>query len=57
MTQNANVRSIEINLAGEGKMSSTGKSMVISSDKSKFIRADGQEVVVQITAYIPVKQA
>lgn len=37
-----------------GKLSSTGKSNVLVSDKVKFTRADGQEVVVQVTAYIPV---
>lgn len=38
----------------DGKMSSTGKSLVLASDKAKFIREDGKEVVVQITAYMPV---
>lgn len=39
---------------GPGKLSSTGKSMVLVSDKVKFTRADGQEVVAQITCYMPV---
>ena len=38
----------------EGKLSSTGKSMVLVSDKVKFTRADGKEVVAQITMYMPV---
>lgn len=38
----------------EGKLSSTGKSMVLVSDKVKFTRPDGKEVVAQITMYMPV---
>ena len=38
----------------DGKLSSTGKSMVLVSDKVKFPRADGREVVAQITMYMPV---
>ena len=39
-----------------GKLSSTGKSMVLVSDKVKFTRADGQEVVAQVTCYVPVSK-
>ena len=43
-----------INATGEGKLSSTGKSMVIVSDKVKYLRSDGKEVTIQVTAYLPV---
>jgi hypothetical protein len=37
-----------------GKLSSSQKSMVLVSDKFKFIREDGREVCVQVTMYMPV---
>jgi hypothetical protein len=37
-----------------GKLSTSGKTMVLASDKVKYNRADGAEVVVQITMYTPI---
>lgn len=37
-----------------GKLSSSGKTMVLASDKLKFKREDGKEVTVQVTMYTPV---
>lgn len=57
MLQEADASGITLRINGgnaEGKLSSTGKSLVLVSDKVKFTRADGKEVVVQVTAYIPV---
>ena len=48
-----NAVTLVVNAAGEGRLSSTGKSMVLVSDKVKYLRPDGREVTVQVTAYLP----
>ena len=46
---------LAINAGSEdGKLSTSGKSMVLKSDKVKFAREDGKEVTVQVTMYTAV---
>lgn len=37
-----------------GKLSSSGKTMILATDRIKSVREDGQEVVIQVLMYLPI---